>query len=119
MTHHGSLLSDLVSKPGADLQRNPSVTTHRVPEPEGRGEVGNALKSTDEPAEAEAPCESTIHARAYQLEMLDKSLNRNIIVAVSWVSCLLLCRAMMNLTPCLRRWTLAVARLKCRLPYGT
>lgn len=113
MIHHGPLLSDSVSEPGANLQSDPSATARHVSESEVITEVDGVLKSTGAPADAEAPCESTIHARAYQLEMLDKSLGGNIIVAVRSDSRLLLCRVGMDLTVHLCRWILAVARLKC------
>jgi hypothetical protein len=60
----------------------------------------------------EPPEVTNIHPRAYQLEMLEESLKRNIIVAVSKAMRLRRCILTIN------RWALEVGRLKCRLNTG-
>lgn len=117
MIHHSPLLPVSEPEQGANLQKGPLATAHHVSETEVIAKVGNALKSAGESVAMEAPCESAIHARAYQLEMLDKSLDGNIIVAVRSGSSLPLCRVVTTLTLHVCRWTLAVARLKCTVPY--
>lgn len=56
-------------------------------------------------------------ARAYQIEMLEESLRQNIICCVRFALSLTGSRAFANGVD-IHRWTLEVARLKCKFKYA-
>ena len=104
----GSTNDDSDSTPGSPKSlSNVGQETPRQPD----GEVldratGDALPSDKRSA--------LLQPRSYQLEMLEISLERNIIVVVSMRLCLYLCPALSG-----DRWTLAAERLTCTTPLSS